>query len=56
MAKAGTPKKKRSKPRLTDKDQSERFIETAQKLGVDKSGENFERAAKLILTLRKPSG
>ena len=30
MAKAATPKKKKAKPKLTDKKQSERFIETAR--------------------------
>lgn len=44
MAKAGTPKKKKAKPKLTDKKQSERFIQTARELGVDESGEAFEKA------------
>jgi len=44
MAKAGTPKKKKAKPKLTDKEQSERFKETARELGVEESGEEFERA------------
>jgi hypothetical protein len=44
MAKAGTPKKKKAKPKLSDKEQSERFKETARQLGVDESGEHFERA------------
>jgi hypothetical protein len=43
MAKAGTPKKKKAKPKLTDKEQSERFKETARELGVDEGGEEFER-------------
>jgi hypothetical protein len=42
MAKAGTPKRKKAKPKLTDNEQSERFIETAQKLDVDESGKTFE--------------
>jgi hypothetical protein len=49
MAKAGTPKKKKAKPKLTDKEQSERFIETARELGVDESGEDFERVAEKII-------
>jgi hypothetical protein len=49
MAKAGTPKKKRAKPKLTDKKQSERFIETARELGVDESGEIFNEAVAKIL-------
>jgi hypothetical protein len=44
------PKKKRAKPKLTDKEQSERFIKTARKLGVDESGEEFERAVETIFS------
>jgi hypothetical protein len=53
MAKAGTPKKKKAKPKLTDKKQSERFIETARGLDVDKSGEAFEQALKKLVPSRK---
>jgi len=49
MAKAGTPKKKKAKPKLTDKEQSDRFKETARELGVDESREQFERAFKKIV-------
>jgi hypothetical protein len=49
MAKAGAPKKKKAKPKLTDKKQSERFIETARKLRVDESGKDFDRAIQTIL-------
>lgn len=48
MAKAGTPKKKKAKPKLTDKEQSERFKETARQLDADESGEAFERAFKRV--------
>ena len=41
MAKAGTPKKEKAKPKLTDKEQSERFKEAARELGVDESGESI---------------
>jgi hypothetical protein len=44
MAKAGVPKKAKPKPKLSDKEQSERFKETARELGVDESGEEFDRA------------
>lgn len=44
MAKAGTPKKKKAKPKLSDKEQSERFKETARELGVDESGQQFDLA------------
>jgi hypothetical protein len=48
MAKAGTPKKKKAKPKLTDKEQSERFKQTARELGADESGAEFDRAFKKI--------
>ena len=44
MAKAGTPKKKKAKPKLSDKEQSERFKQTARELGVDESGKAFDEA------------
>ena len=47
--KAGAPKKRKATPKLTDKKQSERFIETARKLGVDESGEGFEEAISRVL-------
>ena len=43
MAKAGI-KRKQPKPKATDKRQSERFRETARKLGADENEEAFERA------------
>jgi hypothetical protein len=49
MAKAGTPKKKNAKPRLSDKEQSERFKEAARRLGADESGRSFERVFGAIL-------
>jgi hypothetical protein len=56
MAKAGTPKKKKAKPKLTDKEQSERFKETARELGVDESGLHFEEALGKIVRSKSPSG
>lgn len=47
MAKAAAPpkgKKAKPKTKLSDKEQSERFIETARELGVDESGEAFDKA------------
>ena len=45
MAKAaGPPKKQKAKPKLTDKEQSERFKQTARELGVDESGKAFEKS------------
>jgi hypothetical protein len=48
MAKAGAPKKAKPKPKLTDKEQSERFKATARELGVDESGKHFEDALKKL--------
>jgi hypothetical protein len=61
MAKADAPKrpKPKSKPKVTDKEQSERFIETARAIGADESGEQFKRASEKILVAKpalKPSG
>ena len=53
MAKAGTPKRKKAKPKLTDKEQSERFIETARALGVDETGAPFEKTFKEIVTPKR---
>jgi hypothetical protein len=46
MAKAGAPKNAKPKPKLTDKEQSERFKQTARELGVD--WRVFERAFEKI--------
>lgn len=44
------PKQKRNaKPKLTDKAQSERFMEAARNYGVDESGQKFERALRVVL-------
>ena len=40
--KAGRPKKPPA-PKMTKREQSERFIKTARELGVDESGKEFER-------------
>jgi hypothetical protein len=40
--KAAAPKKAKAKPKLDDKEQSERFKKTARQLGVDEGGEKFE--------------
>jgi hypothetical protein len=46
--KAGTPKKPPAK-KMTQAEQSERFIQTARELGVDETGETFNRAlAKIV--------
>jgi hypothetical protein len=52
MAKAVVPKTKKAKHKLTDKEQSERFKQTARKLGVDESGRSFENAMQRIAPKR----
>lgn len=51
--KAHKPPGKATKPRESQKDQSERFIEAARKLGVDESGDEFERAIGAILPTKR---
>jgi hypothetical protein len=53
MVKADTGKKPRKK--TIDKEQAERFKETARELGVDESGKNFEDAFGKIVPTRKAS-
>jgi hypothetical protein len=58
MAKAaGPPKGKKAKPKakLSDKEQSERFMETARELGIVGSGEEFEEAFAQITKTKRPS-
>jgi len=55
MGKAGTPKKAKPKPKLTDKKQSERFIEAARTLGADETGERFNRVFEKIVTPKPKS-
>lgn len=56
MAKAGAPKKKKAKPKLTDKEQSERFIETARELAANLDRGVFEKAfSKIASKKRDPS-
>jgi hypothetical protein len=56
MAKASAPKKKKPRPKLTDKEQSERFIQTARQLGVDEAGKDFEKATEKLLVAKSNSG
>jgi hypothetical protein len=49
MAKAEKPKAKRNpKPKFTDKEESERFIEAARELGIEETEQKFEDAFKKI--------
>jgi hypothetical protein len=55
MAKASAPKRAKPKPKLTDKEQSERFKETARALGVDETdSSNFEKVFAATATKRNP--
>ncbi|MGY4399381.1 hypothetical protein ACVIYL_000184 [Bradyrhizobium sp. USDA 3315] len=54
--KAGAPKKKKPKPKLSDKEQSERFKVTARELGVDETGEEFEAALDRLIPARPEKG
>ena len=40
---------KTKKPKETQKEQSERFIEAARNIGVDESGKEFERTIRKIV-------
>jgi len=51
MAKAEKPKPKKR----PDKDQAERFKNTARQIGADETGEAFERAFEKIVPAKKPS-
>lgn len=54
MAQRPKAEPKRKSQKNTDKNQSERFKETARILGADESGEEFERAVgKIILPMKK---
>lgn len=44
------PKKAAKKQRVQEKEQSERFIETARMLGADESGGPFEKTFKKIVS------
>jgi hypothetical protein len=54
MAKAGAPKKAKPKPKLTDKEQSERFKQTARELEISEDdSSDFNRAVETILPQQK---
>ena len=46
--KAGGPKKPPPK-KMTKKEQSERFIETAREIGVDETGAEFEKVFRKVV-------
>jgi hypothetical protein len=48
MVRAGALKKAKPRQKLTDKEQSERFKETARMLGSDETGRVFEDAFRKI--------
>jgi hypothetical protein len=49
MGKAGTKPQRKTKTKLTDKEQSERFKEAARIAGADETGDTFERAFRKLL-------
>jgi hypothetical protein len=51
MGKAG--EKQKRTPKISDKRQFERFVETVRKLGVDESEEAFDRAFRKIVPPKK---
>jgi hypothetical protein len=56
---SGNPQSTSPKPtgkkakKMTQKEQSERFIEAARKLEVDETGEAFEKAIQKVVTVRQ---
>ena len=50
--KAGGPKKPPAK-KMTQAEQSERFIQAARELGVDETGKEFERAFAKIVSQKR---
>lgn len=58
MAQGAKPKpKKQPKPKLRDKAQSERFIEAARELGIEETGDEFDRLfAKITHSGSPPKG
>ena len=53
MAQRQKAKLKRKGPKNTDKEQSERFKETARKLSIEESGVKFEKAIVKVLAKRE---
>lgn len=46
--------KRKRKPKLEDKEQSRRFVETARKLEADESGKAFEREFRKVVPAKVP--
>lgn len=47
--KASRPKKRATKAKIQKKTQKARFIEAARKVGVDETGQEFERLFKMVV-------
>ena len=45
----------KAKKKLSQAEQSKRFVATAKALGVDESGKSFEKAVKIVVR-NKPQG
>lgn len=48
------PEARPDPPAMDDPEQYQRFLEAARELGVDETGEAFERALRVVLPPRKP--
>lgn len=55
MAKGKAKAKAKPKPKFTDKAESERFIEAARKLGIEETGDAFEKAFHKIVPTKTQS-
>jgi hypothetical protein len=51
--KNGDGSKSQSKEKMTDKEQSERFIETARELGIDENGKAFDKTIASLFSHQK---
>jgi hypothetical protein len=54
MAKAGAAKKKKAKPKLTDKEQSERFKEAARIIGAEATPQQFDDLFARLVPPKRP--
>lgn len=53
MAPAAKQKKSRPKVKLSDKAQSEQFVEAARQLGIEETGDSFERSFDKVVSAQK---
>ena len=53
---ASKPKRKPPRPQAASKAQYKRFVDAAREIGVDETGERFERAFRKIVPPKLPKG